>query len=31
MPKGQPDHGLIPVRPTVVFAPLDQLLDLAFG
>ena len=31
VPEGQQDHGLIPVRPTVVFAPLDQLLDLAFG
>src|SRR5215472_13048382 len=30
-PSTTPDHGLIPVRPTGVFTPLDQLFDLAFG
>jgi hypothetical protein len=31
MAKGQQDHGLIPVRPAIALAALDQLLDLAFG
>jgi hypothetical protein len=29
--EGQQDHGLISVRSAIVFAPFDQLLDLAFG
>src|SRR5262245_41705142 len=31
MPECQQDHGLIPVRPTGVFTPLDQPLDLWLG
>jgi hypothetical protein len=31
MPEGEQDHRLVAVRPAIAFAPLDQLLDLAFG
>ena len=31
VPEGQQDHGLIPVRPAIVSAALDQPLDLWLG
>src|SRR5262249_6091626 len=31
MPECQQDHGLIPVRPAIAPASVDQPLDLAFG
>ena len=31
MPKGEQDHGLVAMRPAIVLAGFDQLLDLTFG
>jgi hypothetical protein len=31
MPEGEQDHGLVAMRPAIVLAGFDQLLDLTFG